>query len=307
MVIQVLIKVGALFFIMAIGAFARARKVITEQSLGSLCRVVLDVTLPFLFIYILSTQCTGDRIASLWYVPLMAIAVVMTGYAVSSAAAFLIKLPPSQKSIFTVIISFQNCGFLAIPIAFALFGAEGVLNMVVFSIGFNLLYWTFGVWLLTRSKRTAGMNPFRNLINPGIIGLALGLILGVFSVKLPGLFMDAARILGDATIPLAMLVVGAFLAGVGMKRKRIDFKFISAVVVCRLIIIPLIFLFLARNLGGLNQLMRSIIVLQACMPSASTAPLMAKRFGGDPDLAASGVFFTTLISIITIPVFMSLI
>ena len=145
-----------------------------------------------------------------------------------------------------------------------------------------------------------------NLVNTGTVALALGVIFGVFCVKLPAFLLDASRIIGDATIPLAMIVTGAILGGVAI-RSGVDIKRIGAIVLCKLIIIPVIFLGLAKLLPNISDLMRSIIVLQACMPSAASSPLFAKRFGGDHDLAASAVFFTTLISIITIPFFMSLI
>ena len=306
MIIQVLTKVGALFFMLAVGAVARARKVITDEALDSLCKIVLSVTLPFLFIYVLSTKCNKEVFLSLWKAPLFAVLIIGVGYVISRILGALLKLNRKRKNTFTFLISFQNSGFFAIPIAFALFGEEGVLTIVIFNLGFNLLYWTLGVWLLSGKDSSGGVNAIKNLINPGTVALGLGLILGLSSVRVPHLLLDASRILGNATIPLALLVVGAILA-TGKFRQGGDLKEISSIVLARLVLIPLIFLGLAKCFGDISPLMRSIIVLQACMPSASSSPLMAKRFGGDYDLAASGVFFTTLFSIITIPIFMSLV
>jgi len=306
MIIQVLTKVGALFFMLAVGAVARTRKIISDEALDSLCGIVLSVTLPFLFIYVLSTWCTKDVIVSLWKAPLFAVLIVGVGYVISGILGALLKLEKKKRNTFTFLISFQNSGFFAIPIAFALFGQEGVLIIVIFNIGFNLLYWTLGVWLLKKKDDSAGVSPLKGLINPGTVALGLGLIFGVFRVKLPHLLADASKILGNATIPLALLVVGAILAS-GKFRQGARFKDIFFIVLSRLVLIPLIFLGLAKYLGGISPLMRSIIVLQACMPSASSSPLMAKRFGGDYDLAASGVFFTTLFSIISVPFFLCLV
>ncbi|MEE8360423.1 MAG: AEC family transporter [Candidatus Omnitrophota bacterium] len=315
MVTQVFAKVGALFLMLVIGALARRKKIITTESLDSLCRIVLHVTLPFLFIYILASRCIGDTIISLWTAPVFAVLVIFVGYCVSSITAKLIKVPEDKKGTFKFLISFQNSGFLAIPIGFALFGQDGVLYIIIFNIGFNLLLWTLGVKLMNPAPCGAGragpgasskVGLLGNLVNTGTVALALGIIFGVFCVKLPQFFLDASRMMGDATIPLAMIVTGAILGGVAI-RSGVDIKRIGAIVLCKLIIIPVIFLGLAKLLPNISDLMRSIIVLQACMPSAASSPLFAKRFGGDHDLAASAVFFTTLISIITIPFFMSLI
>lgn len=306
MIIQVLTKVGALFLMLAVGGLARFKKIITDEALDSLCKIVLSVTLPFLFIYILSTRCDKATLSSLWMAPLFAVSIIFIGYIIAMAAAALLKLPPKRKNTFAFLISFQNSGFLAIPIALVLFGQEGVLAIVIFNIGFNILYWTFGVWLFSKSDTSGSINPLKNLINPGTVALGLGVFFGVSGIRLPGFFLDSSRILGDATIPLAMLVVGAILASSKFKRGA-NFKEIASIVFCRLVLIPVIFLVLITRFGNISPLMRSIIILQACMPSASSSPLLAKRFGGEHDLAASGVFFTTLFSIITIPIFMSLI
>jgi predicted permease len=306
MIIQVLAKVGSLFFILAVGAIARWRRIITDEALNSLTKIVLYVTLPFLFIYILSSKCIGDTIITLWPAPLFAAAIIFTGFLIAQIACRLLKVPKEKKGTFVLLISFQNSGFLAIPITLALFGENGVLNVVVFNIGFNILYWTLGVWLLSRGHKNMRINPLANLMNPAIIALVLGIMFGVFCVDLPKFFLEFSRVLGDATIPLAMLVVGAILASSASKNTA-NAKELFTITLCRLLIVPAIFLALAKYLPGISGQMRSIIVLQACMPTASSSPLMARRFGGDYDMAAGSVFCTTLVSIITIPLFMSLI
>ncbi len=306
MVTQVLTKVGAIFFIMAIGALARRRKIITDEALNNLYKIVLTITLPFLFIYVLSTRCSYETFTSLRILLVFSAAIVFIGFLVGKIGASLLKLPEKRRETFVLITSFQNSVFMAIPIAFLLFKEEGVLAITIFSIGFNALYWTFGVWIIGQSGNTRPLGQLKNLLNPAFIALILGVILGITSMKLPEFFLDTSKLLGNATIPLAMLTVGAILASTGF-RKGTNFKEISALIVCRLIIVPIIFLVILGQFKGLSPLIRSVIMLEACMPSASTSPLFTKRFGGDHDFAASGVFFTTLFSIITIPIFMGLI
>ncbi len=306
MIIHVLAKVASLFLMLVVGVLARFRRVITDEALDNLCKIVLSVTLPFLFIYVLSTRCTRDALSTLWMAPLFAASIIFIGFAIGEVVGRLLKLPPKRKDAFTFLTSFQNSGFLAIPIALVLFGQEGVLTVVMFTLGFNFLYWTFGIWIFSRSSVPFSLKSFKNLINPAMAALILGILFGVFCVRLPRFFLDTSRILGDATVPLAMLVVGAILGTVKFRRGA-EVKEMATLVFCRLILIPVIYLVLIGQFKGLPPLMRSILMLQACMPSASTSPLLARRYGGDYNLAASGVFFTTLFSIITIPIFMSLV
>lgn len=306
MIIHVFTKVAAVFLMLAVGGLARLRRIITDEALENLCKIVLYVTLPFLFIHVLSTRCTREAISALWMAPFFAIAIIFTGFFVGRLASALLKIPKKKRDTLSFLTAFQNSGFLAIPIGFVLFGERGVLTVVMFTLGFNILYWTFGVHLMSRSNPTHKINPLKGLLSPAIIALILGIIFGITRTNLPGFFMDGSKLLGNATVPLAMLVVGAMMVS-GRSKNKINIKEISAIILCRLIIVPVIFLVIAKSLSGISDLMRSIIVLQACMPSASSSPLLAKQYNGDYDLAASGVFFTTLVSIITIPIFMGLI
>jgi predicted permease len=203
-------------------------------------------------------------------------------------------------------MSFQNSVFLALPIAYALFGENGVLNIIVFNIGLNLLYFTYGIWLITRSNPSAEAHPLSKLVNTATVALVLGAVMGGLCIKLPAFAFEGAKILGDATIPLATLFVGAMLAKGGFDRSRVNIKEMAVIVLGKLVVMPLLFLGILRFMGDMPQLMRSIIVLQACMPSASTSPIFVRQYGGDHDLAATSVFFTTLFSIVTVPFFMSL-
>jgi len=296
-------KTGSLFIMLLVGALARYRKIITTDALDTLCRLVLNVTLPALFIYILASKCVGNTILSLWYAPFFAAAIIFVGYGVATIAAKLLKVPKERLGTFKFLIAFQNSGFLAIPIAFALFGEDGVLNIVIFNIGFNLLLWTFGIRLLKGSKEKTAIKPFANVVNTGTVALALGLALGGFCIAVPLFIMDTAKMLGDATVPLSMLVVGAILAGSGIRSKGHG-RELAVITLCRIIIIPVIFLGAIRIMPNIPTLMRSIIVLQAAMPSAVTSVIFAKRFGGDYDFAASGIFVTTLCSMVTVPIMM---
>jgi predicted permease len=303
---QILSKISILFFLLLIGALARYKKLLTAQATNDISIVVVVVTLPFLYFYTLATQCSKELLAKTWILPLAAIGLVFFSYLLGWLISSFFRLDKPCRNTFVYLIAFTNCGFLAIPVAFALFGQRGVIRVIMFNIGYSLLLWTLGVWTLSHFTKKK-INPLRSLLNTGTVALLLGLLVGSFSFKLPSFFLEASDILGKATIPLALLVVGAILAG-GNLRRNIPYKVILSLVVCRLIVMPTLALAVTGLFSNLPHLIRAIIVLQAAMPSASTTPLFIRRFGGgDDELAASGVFFTTLFSIITVPVFLSLI
>lgn len=304
MFIQVLSGVAVLFVIILIGALSKLRGLITEDLITGLSKIVVVITLPFLYFYTLATESSLELIKSTYVLPLFAIFFVLIAYLIGFVTAGFLKLEGQKKSTFIYLATFTNCGFLAIPIAFALFGEEAVTQVVIFNIGFNLLYWTLGVWTL--QEKAAQKNPLKNLLNSGTIALIAGLLIGIISLKLPKFFLDASKLIGDITIPLAMIVVGTIIGDWRRLKESSSFNVMASLVLIRLVVAPMI-AFMVLKYFDLPYMTKCIIMLQAAMPSASTTPLFTKRFGGDPHLASSGVFITTLISIITIPIFMSLV
>lgn len=312
MFFQILSKVSVLFIVLFIGGLARYKKILAEDSTGALAKLVLVVALPFLYFYSLSTNFTLELLKTIWILPLFAVFMVVAGYALARLLSRFIHLDAPAKATFIYLATFTNCGFLAIPIANALYGPEGIVRIVFFNVGFNLLYWTLGVWTLRGSSpdfssgKANVSSAFKNLINSGTIGLLCGIVIGLAAIKLPGFVLDSSKILGSATIPLALLVVGSIMSKGEMQKLRTYKSPILLIILCRLIVIPVLALFVTGLFDFLQPLERAIIVLQSAMPSASTTPIFTTRFGGDSQLASVGVFATHICSIITIPLFLLL-
>ncbi|MBU4376530.1 MAG: AEC family transporter [Candidatus Omnitrophica bacterium] len=310
---QVLSKVSVLFVFLIIGAIARYKGLLNEEFNKSLAKLVLMITLPVLYFYSLATQFTLELFKTIWPLPVFAVCFVLLAYLLAKFFSRFVELGPKERATFIYLSTFTNCGFLAIPIANMLYGTEGVMRVVFFNIGFNILYWTLGVWTLRASNDTIpsennGMkSSLKNLVNSGTIGLLCGIIVGALAIKLPPFIMDASSMLGAATIPIALLVVGSIMGKGNIREIYAQKGALSLIVLCKLVIMPAFAIFITGFFGSLDPLTRAIIILQAAMPSASTTPIFTTRFGGDSKLASIGVFVTTISSIITIPIIMSLI
>ncbi len=309
---HILSKVSVLFALLVIGGIARYAGILNDEFNKSLAKLVLVVTLPMLYFYSLATQFTLKLLKSIWLLPLFAICFVIVAYSIAVFFSKIVKLNKAERATFIYLSTFTNCGFLAIPIANMLYGQEGVMRVVFFNVGFNILYWTLGVWMLRSSnpvltaEKSAVKSSLKNLLNSGTIGLLCGIIAGAVSIKLPLFIMDASNMLGAATIPIALLVVGSIMGKGNFKEIHSYRDAIFLIVLCKLIILPVFALFITGFFGFLDPLTRAVIVLQAAMPSASTTPIFTTRFGGDSRLASVGVFATTIVSVITVPIVMSL-
>ena len=110
--------------------------------------------------------------------------------------------------------------------------------------------------------------------------------------------MEGISLVADASIPTVMLVLGMQLAVIS--RKKVAYRFVSAVTVIRMVVSPLLAVVIVYFMP-LNDLIKTVFIIQAAMPTAANTTLLALQFGTEPDLVSFTTFVTTLISIISIP------
>ncbi|MBC7189511.1 AEC family transporter [Candidatus Aerophobetes bacterium] len=180
-----------------------------------------------------------------------------------------------------------------------------MVKIILFDFGCTIVMWTFGIQVI--SSHHAGNlrgDIIKNMLNPGILALIAGVAVIMTNFVLPGVFMEVCDLLGSITIPMALIATGSFLWEAGTSQ-WIKWHILIAVVAGKLVCLPLLVILLLF-LFELPALMEKIIILQAAMPSMVLSSVLAERYGADSALAASGVFLTTLVSMLTVPLFLSL-
>jgi predicted permease len=138
--------------------------------------------------------------------------------------------------------------------------------------------------------------------NPLILACLIGLGLNRAGIGLPGWSADLLSLLGSAALPLGLLAVGAALQPRRMT-DRIQAMLLAAGM--KFVMLPGVMLVLATILG-LDPLIRTIIVLMACMPTASSGYILARQLGGDATLMATAISAQSLLAFGVIPVWMVL-
>ena len=142
------------------------------------------------------------------------------------------------------------------------------------------------------------------LKNPGIIAVFIGLLLTVFSVKLPIVLYNTISLVGHLTTPISMIIIGSLLAAIDFKAVIKD-KTIYYGAFIKLIIIPAVLYGISLLISDNSLVMRTYVLIQA-MPAGATTSLFAERFNKEKEYSAFVVSFSTLLSIITIPMIIAL-
>ena len=207
------------------------------------------------------------------------------------------KASNEETSICKMIMIFSNTAFVGYPILRALYG-----DFALMHLPFNILIFTYGRALLQQ-----GMHKkitMKDLLSIGTVSSIIALVIYFGNITLPDPCVDFFSVLGDACVPLSMIVIGASLAGVSWK-EIIRNRSINKVVFLRLIILPIILAMITLFLP-ISQFNRELLVISGALPAGSMVVVLAKEYKANDALASAGVFSTTLLSVITIPLMLSL-
>lgn len=191
----------------------------------------------------------------------------------------------------------SNAGFMGNPVAYGLFGTQGLLYASFYQIPLRIFMWSAGLACFTGTK---GDHVIRKVLtHPCIIAIFLGMIRMVFQVPLPSGLEKAITYSSNCTTALSMLTIGNILAGVNLK-SAFSPKIIWYCLV-RLLLIPTV-VYGGCLLFHAEPLVRSLCVVLTGMPAAATTAILAANYDCDDEFAAKLVFLSTILSLFTVPI-----
>ena len=291
-------QVGVLFTLMAVGYVCRRRGLFSDAFVKGAVNLLLLVVTPCLIIHVFQRPFTKELLANLGMA--LAAAFFAHGVGLLFAETCFRRVDEMRKGILKFGTVFSNGGFMAIPLEYALLGAEGAFYGAVYVVVFNLLCWTYGLKVMCGHLKDLDKRIL--FVNPGTIGITVGLPLFLTSTTLPQVIGEPIRYLSELNTPLAMIIIGYYLADA---RFAAYFRCAPALVASglRLLVIPsivLAVLMMVRGFG-LDPVMAVALTASASAPVAAMDSMFAAKYGKDVDLSVGLVSVTTLISIITMP------
>lgn len=196
---------------------------------------------------------------------------------------------------------FPNSGNYGAPVVLFAFGAVAFDYAVVLMVIHALIINSIGIFIASYgSEKSTGMkDAFLSIVKmPVLYGLILGICLQALPFELPPTMIEGVHLVGAATIPVVMLLLGMQLAEI--KPQKFEWKYVNTVILMKMIIAPLIAVFLVSYMP-VDHLIKVVFILLAAMPVAANTTMLAVQFDVEPDLTSFTTLITTLISLITIP------
>lgn len=293
-------QVAIMVIMIAIGFFCYKKELLTEAGVKSMSAILLNVVTPCMLINAYQQEFNTELAVKF----LTAAGAAVLLHLIMIAIILLVfkkQENPMLKKVNTFLSIYSNCGFMGLPLLNAALGDEGVFLGSAYLAVFSLMYWTQGVYVFSGDKRD--MISKKAILNPGVLGVLIGLVFFFGRIKLPGLIGTTVSGIAALNTPVAMFVIGSFLAKTKVK-SALKNPNVWLVTVLRLLVLPLIslgVLFVLTKTGIADPLAAMAVLLQVSAPCATVGSLFAVKFGYDPTYASEVIAISTLLSMVTIP------
>ncbi|MEL7649478.1 MAG: AEC family transporter [Sedimentibacter sp.] len=287
--------------LMAVGYYMRSKKILTDDAENSLSFILVNITIPAMVIKGMYIQFSFEQVKT--GLSLLGIAVMFHIILVflGNTGALATK-DEEKRKIFRFTVPMMNCGFMGFPLVSQLYGNEAMFYATMFQTPNIILMWTYGMSILMGKGKGGGRKNMKEiLLNPGMIGIYVGLFLYVTQLKLPMFATKLMDLLNNVTTVLAMIIIGSKIKIIGVKNSLINVQAYYATFF-RLAVSPIIMIAVFKFFD-FEPMIEQIFVIYAALPVATLMPILAQRYGSDDVLASKVVVITHLLSLVTIPLF----
>jgi malate permease and related proteins len=304
----VLAKVIGVLGVMLVGAVARKQGMLRREADTSVMKLVINILVPAMFFDKVLGASSMLEPANLYLPPVLAFFTCCLGFAVAWGVVSLLGkhigiVTPVAKRTFILCVGLYNFGYISLPLAERMYGADTQAVLIVFNFGVEAAIWSVGILIITGQL---DRNAWKHLFNMPLVAIALASVVNftIGKSNMPTAILDTMNYLGRCAIPMGLVLSGAVIFDHWRElapTKRVPL--FATAFATRIIALPVIFLglmLLLPYVGGSKEL-QHVMLLQASMPAASFPIVICKHHNGDMPTAIKIILGTTLLSVITIP------
>lgn len=294
----VLSQMIVLFIVLLIGVLENKKGIINDQIEKSLSWIVINIANPALIIsssLSKNKDISGKDLAGVMIISIaMYVGLIILAYIITK----LLRVSKKEMGAYMVMFVFSNIAFMGYPVISGIYGKGALLYASLFSLPFNILIYTYGVLAIGGSTKLSDLK-ISKILNIGVLACIVSIILFATRIPMPGFVQTLTDMLGNLSAPLSMMVIGSSLVKMDIKSVLNDYKMIIFIVVKQLIF-PILAAFAIKGLID-SELIYGIVVIMLAMPVGSMTAMLANQYNGDYELVSKGVAFSTLVSVISIP------
>ena len=289
-------KITEMFLLMGMGYLLVRRKMLTDQGTADIGKLLTTVVIPLILINNLWVERTAEKSRIL----LESTGISLVILAVSVAVSMLLF---RRDGVSAFSSAFSNAGFIGIPLVTGVLGDDAVFYISTMIVLIGALQYTIGLVMITGDK--ALMKPEAILRNTVILSVAVGIGLYLLGIPKPALVSSLFGTIGSVNTPLAMILLGGYLAQTSWKQIfGVASNYLVSFV--RLLLIPALCVAVLRYLPIGDADLKLALMITAACPAGSLGAIFARQYGKDFEKATGQVCISTILCLIGIPLITAL-
>jgi len=304
--LSTLSQMAYLFTLILVGYVLMKRRAVPDNAVSVLSKVESNFLIPAMILDTFLEKFNTKTLSETWGLFFCSFAVLAVLIPFCLFVCRRVTKDRYLQNIYTFGLAFANYAFMGYAVVKTLF-PELFFEYVIFTLPIWIAVYLWGTPCLLIGKEKDGKKGsfWKNLCNPMVVCMLLGILLGLVQLPVPQWLRSVLSHSGACMSPLAMVLTGMILPGVSLK-KTFASKEVYLLSLIKLILMPLAFV----AVGKLFSFERSFFICALCtiaMPLGVTSIVIPASYDKDTSQAAGLVLVTHLFSCITLPFIFSLI
>ncbi|WP_285767083.1 AEC family transporter [Peribacillus sp. SI8-4] len=276
---------------------------LNEQNKQTYSMIIVNVAMPCIILSsIFKVDINQAMLRNILIVFILSLAINLFGIGLGGLLVTLCSPGNSFRREISLLSGLGNTGFIGIPLCATLLGPEGAMYAAIFDAGMDMVIWTVGVMILQKSK-SFSMSSIKSMVNMPTLAIGFGLIFAFAKYHPPHIFVSLTNQLAALASPLAMFYIGLLIMSITKSQFQTAKSKIVIPVVSKLVILPL-FVLMVIKMMNMDGIVAETLLIQAMMPVLTLASILFSRYGANDKLGAITTIITTIISMISIPLFL---
>ena len=303
-----------LFVFMAIGFALVKSKILVPDSSKTLAKLETWVFCPALSFMTMANSFTLPKLAehgtNLMFSVMLVVIMLTLGI---SLAPIFIKKKCYERGIYQYALAFANFGYMGDPLVQALFGEEVLGAYKLFCLPLSIAVYVWGIGVLTPGSGHGIASAIKRALNFPTISMLAGMLVGLTGAVnyIPEFAIDALDLLKACMGPVAMILAGTIVAKYDLRR-LLKNKKVYVATALRLSLLPATIIAILIGIKALLTTLLGLTISTApiyfaffatALPLGMNTVVFPEAYGGDPEPGASMAIISSVLSLISIPLF----
>lgn len=317
-----------LFALMLTGYLLAKKKIFSDEATFAINRFIVYLSCPCMIVQKLANLDMKGELAKEFMIMLvLSVGIMYIGFVLCYLYSKARRYPRDISNVAELAMNSPNSAFMGFPVALLFFGDMGLFFMIAHNIALNIYFFSLGVVVLKRNERYDEMDRYgydgkgrvssrfglrqlgrlgaELLTNVNIIASIVGMIICLNGIRIPEAVNEYFSYVGGVTIPMAMIYIGTSLTKSKMSEVFRNVRIIECSIV-KLVVIPLFTMALVMFLP-VSTTIKAMLVLGSCFPTAAIVTMVAQQEQQNAQFGCEVLFMSTLLSAISIPLFVKVI